>query len=149
MDRDRIISHTTKLVTDSRVAIFWLARPSSFRKNINRNNKLGQKKVVLFPEIGRMKIFYHSPARLIECVSKYTVLIWKKQQTNSTNKKSINQKKQKKITKEKKRTSPENWLKEINLQPPGSRFFSSPAFPERKVLFFWPCKDKKGKSSHM
>ena len=31
-----------------------------------------------------------------------------------------------------------NWLKKISLRSPGSRFFSSPAFPETKVLFFWP-----------
>ena len=33
--------------------------------------------MVLFSEIGRLKI-YHSPTRLIECVSKYKFLISKK-----------------------------------------------------------------------
>ena len=33
--------------------------------------------VVFFPEIGQVKIFYHSPVRLIECVSEYTFLISK------------------------------------------------------------------------
>ena len=33
---------------------------------------LGHKKEVLFPEIGQVKIFYHWPARIVECVSEYT-----------------------------------------------------------------------------
>ena len=30
---------------------------------------------MLFPEIGRVKFFYHSPARIVECVSNYIFLI--------------------------------------------------------------------------
>ena len=37
----------------------------------------GHKKVVLFPEIGRVKFFYHSPVRIVECVSECTFLIKK------------------------------------------------------------------------
>ena len=33
------------------------------------------KKVVLFPEIGRVKFFYHSHDRIVECVSEYIFLI--------------------------------------------------------------------------
>ena len=42
------------------------------------------KKVALFPEIGRIKIFYHSPTRIVECASEYIFLISKK--TEQTNK---------------------------------------------------------------
>ena len=41
---------------------------------------LGQKKVALFPEIGEI-LFYHSPARIAECVSEYILLISKNRQT--------------------------------------------------------------------
>ena len=63
---------------------------------------LGLKKVVLFSEIGRLKI-YHSPVRLIECVSEYKFLISKK--TNKKNKQANSSKKtkQKKTKKQKKR----------------------------------------------
>ena len=46
--------------------------------------------MVLFSEIGRLKI-YHSPVRLIECVSEYKLLISKK-----TNKKKQTSKQQQK-----------------------------------------------------
>ena len=35
------------------------------------------KKVVLNPEIGRVKNFYHSPARIVKCLSEYIFLIKK------------------------------------------------------------------------
>ena len=38
------------------------------------------KKVVLFAEIDRMKIFYHSPTQLVKCVSEYIFLIAKNKQ---------------------------------------------------------------------
>ena len=59
------------------------------------------KKVALFPEIGRIKIFYHSPTRIVECVSEYIFLISKK-----TNKQTRRQKANE--TKDKKRISVEN-----------------------------------------
>ena len=51
---------------------------------------LGQKKVVLFPEIGRVKLFYHLPACIVECVLEYTFLISKN--NKQTTKKHKNQK---------------------------------------------------------
>ena len=57
-----------------------------------------------------------------------------------TSKKKSNTKKYAKIAKEakeEKRLFLENWLKEINLRPLGWRFFSSPAFPETRVSFFF------------
>ena len=59
------------------------------------------KKVALFPEIDRAKIFYHSPARIIECVSEYTFLISKnnKQTNKNNNNNNKNKKKQKKLKK--------------------------------------------------
>ena len=36
----------------------------------------GQKKKVKFPEIGGVKIFYHSPAGIAECLSEYIFLIF-------------------------------------------------------------------------
>ena len=68
---------------------------------------LGQKKVVLLPEIGRVKNFYHSPARIVESVSEYTFLISKKLKR----KKKRNKNKQKAKETKKKRISPENRLK--------------------------------------
>ena len=53
-----------------------------------------KKKLVLFPEIGRVKFFYHSPARIAEYVSEYTFLSSKNNKT-----KNKNQKKQKKLMK--------------------------------------------------
>ena len=38
---------------------------------------LGQKKLVLFPEIGQVNFFYHSPAHIVERVSEYIFLIVK------------------------------------------------------------------------
>ena len=69
---------------------------------------LGQKKVVLFLEISRVKIFYHSPVRIVECVF---------QKNKAKKKKARIEKKQE--TKEEKRISPENLFKKINLQSPG------------------------------
>ena len=44
---------------------------------------LRPKKVVLFPEIGRMKFFYRSPVRIVECTSEYTFLVSKKNKTQT------------------------------------------------------------------
>ena len=62
------------------------------------------------------KCFYHSPARIVKCVSEYIFLISKNKQASK--KKNKNTKKPKE-TKEEKRVSPENRLKRINLRPPG------------------------------
>ena len=51
------------------------------------------KKVFLFPEINQVKKCYHSPARIIKCVSEYAFLISKN--NNNTNKKHKNQEKRK------------------------------------------------------
>ena len=74
-----------------------------------------RKKVVLFPEIGRMKFFLsltrpHSGV----CIRIYIFNI--KKQTNKQKKKNI---KKAKETKEEKIISLENWFKKINLQSPG------------------------------
>ena len=105
-------------------------------KNIKRNNKLGQKKVVLFPEIDRIKIFLSLTRPLNRmCIRIYIFNLKKKNnKPTAATKKSINQKKQKKYRK--KENISGNCLKEINLQLLGSRFFSSPAFSERKILFY-------------
>ena len=41
---------------------------------------LRPKIVVLFPEIGRVKKFYHSLAHIVECVSEYIFLIPKEEE---------------------------------------------------------------------
>ena len=46
-----------------------------------------KKKVVLFPEIGPVKIFYHSPARIVECVSEYIFNFKKKTRRQKMQKK--------------------------------------------------------------
>ena len=73
-----------------------------------------KQKVVLFPEIDRMKNFYHSPTRIVGCASRYAFLSSKniKQTTKKQSKKA-------KETNEEKRISPENRLKKINLRPAG------------------------------
>ena len=72
----------------------------------------GQKKVVLFPKIGRVKVFLSlTHPRSQMCVRIYLFKL-KKQQTNNK--------------------------KQGKLLSPGGRLFSSPAFPETRVLFFWP-----------
>ena len=56
---------------------------------------------------------YHSPARIVECVSEYTFLISK------NNKQTKQEKKKAKETKEEKRISLKNELKKINFRLPG------------------------------
>ena len=72
------------------------------------------KKLVLFPEVGQVKFFHHSPARIVECVSEYIFLISKNKQTSIKNKDTKKAKE-----KEEKRISSENRLEKINLRPPG------------------------------
>ena len=79
---------------------------------INKTNDciiitLQTKKVALFPEIDRVKSFYHSPARIVECASECQFLITKNKQTTTKNKNA----KKAKETKEEKRIYPENRLK--------------------------------------
>ena len=54
----------------------------------------GHNKVIWFPEIGRVKIFYQSPTGIVKCVLEYTFLI--KKTTTTTTKKNKNKKKIKK-----------------------------------------------------
>ena len=93
----------------------------------------GQKKNSLVSWNRSGKIIYHSPTCIVECVSEYTFFNFKKQQTNKQQPKQ--ESKKAKETKEEKRMSPENWLKNINLLPPGWRFLSS--VPETRVFFFF------------
>ena len=72
--------------------------------------RLSQKKVVSFPENGRVKKFYYSHARIVQCVSEYIFLISKSKQVKKKKQsKARIQKKQKKL--KKKRRSAENRLK--------------------------------------
>ena len=76
----------------------------------------------MFAKIGRVKFFYHSPARIVECVSEYTFLISKNKQTSKKQQQQQQQQqeyKKVKETKEEKRVSPENRLEKINLGLPG------------------------------
>ena len=57
-----------------------------------------------FHKSAEWKVFYHAPARIVECVSEHTLLISK--DNKQTNKKTKQQKKLKK-----KREYPENRLK--------------------------------------
>ena len=63
------------------------------------------KKVALFPEIGRVKIFYHLPVRIVKYVSEYIFLVSK---NTKTSKKTRIHKKQKKLKKER------QYLRKIN-----------------------------------
>ena len=87
----------------------------------------GQRKVVLFLEIGWVKnIFFHLPTRIVsQCVSEYIFLISK----NKLAKKKTKTRIQKKEIKLKKENISEKSIKKIAA--------ASLAFPETKV-FFWP-----------
>ena len=52
----------------------------------------------MFPEIGQVKNFYHSPGRMVEYVSEYIIFNFKKQ-TYKQKKKKEYKKKQKKLKK--------------------------------------------------
>ena len=60
----------------------------------------------MFPEIGWVKLFYNSPARIVERLSEYIFLISKN--NKQTNKQTKQESKKAKETKEEKRISPEN-----------------------------------------
>ena len=63
----------------------------------------------MFPEIGQVKIFYHSPALIVECVSEYTLqYTFQKQQTKKQKTKKRDESKKAKETKEESRTYLEN-----------------------------------------
>ena len=74
---------------------------------------LRPKIVVLFPEIGRVKKFYHSLAHIVECVSEYIFLIpkeeekKKKQQQQQQQQIKNNKKAKRKKTKREERISVE------------------------------------------
>ena len=67
--------------------------------------------------------FYHSPTRIVKCVSEYIFLISKNKQTNKQTNKQNKNTKEVNETKEEKRISPENRFKKINLRPPEWRYF--------------------------
>ena len=77
---------------------------------------LRPKIVVLFPEIGRVKKFYHSLAHIVECVSEYIFLIPKKKKNNNNtsnnnnNKSKITRRQKEKKTKREERISVENLM---------------------------------------
>ena len=84
----------------------------------------------MFLEIGRVKNFYHIPARIVEWISEYIFLISKnKQKVNKNTTKS-------KETKEKKRTSVENRLKKYICGRPVEDSSRNPHFREQE-FFFW------------
>ena len=56
---------------------------------------LRPKIVVLFPEIGRVKKFYHSLAHIVECVSEYIFLIPKEEEKKKKNNRNNNNNKSK------------------------------------------------------
>ena len=60
-------------------------------------NSLGQKKEVLFPEIGWVDFFYHSPARIVECLSEYIFLISNKTKKQNNKKSKRNERRKENI----------------------------------------------------
>ena len=76
--------------------IFWSVCSFVFRLSFR------PRKVVLFPEIGRVNIFYHSPGPIVECVSEYIFLIKKLPQ--------VTRRPKAKETKEEKRISVANLM---------------------------------------
>ena len=75
---------------------------------------LRSKKVFLFPKIGRVKIFFHSPARTVKCVLEFIFLISKNKETSKKTKKT---EKRKRNLKRKKYISGKS-IKKRNLCPP-------------------------------
>ena len=48
------------------------------RKSKESKNKKKKKKIVLFPEVGRVEIFFTYPHTLVECVLEYIFFVSKK-----------------------------------------------------------------------
>ena len=74
----------------------------------------------------------HSPARIVQFVSKYIYLISRNKQTNKKNKKSKNKLKMKR-----------KYLRKINLKKlicghPGEDFSRHPHFRKQEHFSFWP-----------
>ena len=100
------------------------------------------KKGVLFPEICLVKKFLSLTLTRphIRMSIKIYVLMFKKQtnkqKNRQTNKQNKNTKKVKE-TKEEKKISRENWIKRINLRPPGVNNFLVSRISLNKSIFFW------------
>ena len=95
---------------------------------------LGQKKVVLFPEIGRVIVFlslFRPHSRI--CIRIYIFSFKKQQQNNNKNQES----RKAKETKEEKRISLKNQLKN-KFAAPRVKVFLVTAFPGISVFSFWP-----------
>ena len=95
---------------------------SHIRKSLIINFTLGQKKVVLFPEIGRIKNFLSITCPHSRICSSIYIFDFKEQ----TSKKQKQEYEKAKESKDKKRMSPENRFKK--MRPPGRRIFSLPTF---------------------
>ena len=90
----------------------------------------GQKKVFLFPEIGLVKFFLSHTTRIVECVSEYVFLISKNKQAY----KKIN--KNTKETKEERKKSPENRLKN-KFAAARVKIFLATLISWNKSIFLW------------
>ena len=91
---------------------------------------LRSKKVFLFPKIGRVKIFYHSPARTVKCVLEYIFLISKNKETSKKQRK----RKKEKETKKEKNIYPENQLKKEICGRLGEDFPCHPHFRKQEMI---------------
>ena len=72
------------------------------------------KKVLLFPEIGRLKNFYHLPARIVESVSEYIFFVSNKKTFTDTKTKETKENRKTKETKEE--TEKENVVYTISVE---------------------------------
>ena len=96
--------------------------------------KAKTKKVTLFPEIDRVKNFYHLTARIVECVlSEYAFLISRNKQTTT----KIRTKKAKQ-TKEENKISPENRLKNKFTATWVKKFLVTSVSGNKSIIFFGP-----------
>ena len=97
--------------------------------------KAKTKKVTLFPEIDRMKNFYHLPARIVECVlSEYAFLISRNNKQTTTKIKT----KKAKQTKEEKKISPGNRLKNKFAATWVKNFLVTRVSGNKSIIFFGP-----------
>ena len=107
--------------------------PIIWQKSIETYSQ-AKKKVVSFPEIRRVKNFLSLTRKKDEYVSESRFLSSKSDKQQQQ--KNKNQKKQKKLMKKR------EYLRKVDqkllkiFRPPEWRFFSSPAFPETRVLSY-------------
>ena len=111
---------------------------SHIRKSLIINFTLGQKKVVLFPEIGRVKNFLSVTCPHSRICSSIYIFDFNEQ----TSKKQKQEYEKVKESKDKKRMSPENRLKKNKFAAARLKNFLVTHISGNKSTLFWPYSKK-------